>query len=210
MTGPDSGEQVEPRSWRSVLPAVLSLSLMVVIGGATVYALRWFSNPPTVPYQEEQITSEPIAKDVPPYTFPAGVSEALGSAESLVIYLIGVSEDKSPRKESFHGIPVMGTAHVTSPQAVASIIEGLQRGVEHDQNEPMACFFPRHGVRVLLRDGRRIDLVICYYCQIMEVYVAEDPVGVFTYDDSRDSLNGALRAAGVDLEQPVPAFMPKP
>jgi hypothetical protein len=45
----------------------------------------------------------------------------------------------------------------------------------------------------------------------MKVYSSSGPpVEVQTLDDSRNLLNDALQAAGVDLDQPVAPFLPKP
>jgi hypothetical protein len=190
--------------------------MIAVLCAIVVKFILLGSSPSQAPHQE----SRPIAKDASPYAFPPDVAAGLEDTESLVIYLVGVrpqaSAGQSGEEETFHGYTVFGSARVTSPRAVQSIIGSLLRGVEH-QGEVMACFYPRHGVRASLRDGRQIDLVICYLCGYMRVYVAREGMEptttmneVRTADDSRQPLNEVLRAAGVDLKQKVAQFWPEP
>jgi len=193
------------------------------------YVLR-VPSPSPIHHQENQ----PVSKKSPPYAFPAGVAEDLASSRSLVIYLVGIppqpgdaseegmrkSSSRSRRRpggeETFHGFPVFGSAQITSPQSIKAIVVTLLRGVENSKGDVMACFYPRHGVQATLSNGRRLDLVICYMCGYMKVYLqgqsAEeyDVSEVNTADDSRQPLNRVLQAAGVDLKQPVISFWPKP
>jgi hypothetical protein len=232
MTSLESKEERVPRGWRSVLAAMISLGIMLVLCIAAVKTLAWFSDPTSGSRSETEQAWDPMSTDFSKNTFPPGVEEGLGNAESLVIYLVGVRprpadapEAESPPKEiaTFHGWPIFGTAHVTSTQEVRSIIRSVIQGVERYRSEPIGCFFPRHGVRAASKDGWIIDLVICYQCQNMEVYLTpsthekllageadEQPARVYTFDDSRQPLNEALQAAGVDLKQEVIAGLPKP
>ncbi|HEX6903938.1 MAG TPA: hypothetical protein VF789_29775 [Thermoanaerobaculia bacterium] len=211
MTDPNAEEQVKPRTWRSISIPVLSIGIMAVLCAIALKTLLWFADPPSPPnHREEPLVSEAIAKDVPPYTFPPGVAEDLRNARSLEVYLVGIRPDYSDKGESFHNWPVFGSTRVTSSKAVESIVESLIRGVAYKEDEPFGCFFPRHGISASLKDGRRIDLVICYHCRNMEVYTSEEPVEVYTLSDSRPLLNKTLQNAGVDLKQPVVSYMFEP
>jgi hypothetical protein len=224
-------EEEKKRARRRPLasPYLVALGGLAVICAMAVKSIFWAPNPPHAPHQEVQLPGEPISRDLSPHAFPPSVSEALRSTKSMVIYLIGIRPqpvdtpgERKPNSVShelpqgpvaekeFHELVIFGTARVTSRKAVKTIVESLIRGVERDQDEAMGCFFPRHGVRALLNDGRWIDLVICYQCQRIKVYGAGEPVEVYTFADSRPLLNEALEAAGVNLEQEVVPFMPKP
>lgn len=219
-------KNVEPRGRRLVSPYLIGLGALAVLCAAVVKIMLWLSSPPPNPRQEDKHASAPIlsegaiSKDLPPYAFPPGASEVLRSAKSLEIHLIGIrpqpagnSAEHAPKpavEENFHGHRIFGSTHVTSPQAVKAIVESLIRGVEQNNDEPMGCFFPRHGVRASLSNGSFLDLVICYQCQLMEIYLTSEPVQAYTLADSRQPLNEVLQAAGVDLKQEVPSFMPEP
>jgi hypothetical protein len=232
---PSSEEQLVSQGRRSIVPALISLGLMVVLCIAAVKTLAWFSDPPSGPHRGEGPILSPISEDSPPNTLPPGVAEALGDAESLVIHLLGIrpqaenipeAEDRAQQPKeaaTFHGWPVFGSAHVTSRPSVRSIVRSVRQGVERYRNDPIGCFLPRHGVRVSLRDGRIIDLVICYRCQLMEVYftpiahedlqaagIELEAAQMNTLDDSRQLLNQALLTEGVDLKQEVVPWLPKP
>jgi hypothetical protein len=117
---------------------------------------------------------------------------------------------------TFHNFPIFGSARVTSKRAVQSIVASLVQGVEHAGDDLMGCFLPRHGVRALLKDGGRIDLVICYMCGYIQVHVPGESPGkekmleLTTAAESRQQLNDVLRAAGVDLNQKVIGYFPQP
>jgi hypothetical protein len=204
---------------------------MVFLCIAAVKVLAWFANLPSVPHRGE----ESISENPPPNALPPRVVKALGNAGSIEIHLLGIrpqSEDNpesegdaqgSEKDPTFHGWPVLGSAHENSGRTVESIIRSVLQGVERHQREPMACFLPRHGVRVSLRDGSVVDLVICYWCEVMEVHFTpiayEDlqlagvdlkSFQVNTLDDSRELLNQVLQATGVDLNQEVVPWLPKP
>ncbi len=202
-------------------PARLAL---IVLGVAAVLcavgvkiALRW-STPVYVPYHDDRPATPPVAQERPA-ALPPGVAEALGDTESLVIHLVGLRRPKDlpegapvpplPADRSFHDYEILGTARVSSPAQVEAIVASLLRGVESYQGEDFGCFLPRHGVRAKLRDGRTIDLSVCFHCQNMEVYVPGRPgETVNMYPLAMDLLNGALEAAGVDLEQEVLPYLP--
>lgn len=240
MTEPQAEERPS-RNWRSLLSPLSSFAAMAVLCIITIRVLAWFPGPP-VDDREDQPVLEPSSMDFRPNSFPPGVAGALKDAESLVIHLIGfppesvdalekdppdsASQDRAHQSSevtTFHGWPILGSAHVTSAQTVKSIVQSLIRGVEQHRDEGPACFLPRHGVRAALRDGGTIDLVICFKCQLMEVHfspIAPDhlPVSggeprgaqVRTLGDSRLSLNQSLQAAEVDLEQEVVPWLPDP
>jgi hypothetical protein len=207
------------RGRRPVRLALIVLGAAVVLCAVGVKLALRISAPVYVPYRDDR-PAKPISKDLPPYALPAGVAAALGETESLEIHLVGVRPRPAglpegapvpqlPADRIFRDSEIFGTTRVSSPEQVEAVVASLLRGVENAQDEAIGCFLPRHGVRAKLRDGRNIDLSICFYCQNMKIYVPGQPVElVYTFADSRDRLNGALQAAGVDLEQEVASFMP--
>jgi hypothetical protein len=72
---------------------------------------------------------------------------------------------------TFHQWPVLGTAAVASRILRDEIIRSVARGVEENRGLVANCFDPRHGIRAFGR-GDGIDLVICFECFQLEVYIA--------------------------------------
>jgi hypothetical protein len=182
--------------------AITALGTMAVILILTWKTWLWFAG--TV-----QSPPAPVGSALPEPTDPAlmvwpQVARDLAQAESLTVYSIipgqaGPASPDADDSQLFHGYPVLGRARVTSPKRIGRIAESLRRGVSFGAG--FSCFFPRHGVRADLRDGRRIDLVICYSCDRIEIHGARGDLYVQP-GPSRDALNGVLRAAGVDPNDP--------
>jgi len=183
--------------------AIASFGAMALFLTLAAKAYLWFYH--TALYPPEPVSAELPASDPALAVWPQ-VARDLAEAKSLTVYSIlpgsGETEpDPSPADDTrlFLGYPILGRAQVTSPERISRIAEELARGISF--GDGFACFFPRHGVRAGLRDGRRIDLVICYSCARIEVYGARGEIQVQP-GPSREVLDEALRAAGVDPNDP--------
>ena len=66
-----------------------------------------------------------------------------------------------------------------------------------------ACFIPRHGIR--MTSGRdTVDLVICFECLSVNVYVNDKrEKGFLTTRDPQPTFDAVLKAAGVKLAREV-------
>lgn len=71
----------------------------------------------------------------------------------------------------FHGYEVLGDAALTDPGLATQLAQLISRGLAESDGSAALCFNPRHGVRVV-REGRTLDLVICYECKQIYVYDA--------------------------------------
>jgi hypothetical protein len=101
----------------------------------------------------------------------------------------------------FHRYRILGSTTLTG-DAANGLVSALEEGASEPMFGPAACFLPRHGLRVMA-DGSRVDLVICFECNMARVYVESD--GQETVEDSylpghsaQDALNKVMNA-GVPL-----------
>jgi hypothetical protein len=189
---------------RRSFSAILSVSAMALILALAAQAYRQFvhvvENPPAP-------KAEPPAPNLAPVIWPE-VARDLEGAVSLTVYSLSPgwishetwASEEWKGKPSFHDYWVLGSAPVRSAKRVRPIVSHLTRGVR-TEGSPMGCFNPRHGVRATLRDGRQIDLVICYSCDRIDVYGAREEILVHP-GPSRETLDDVLRSAGIDLNDP--------
>lgn len=104
-----------------------------------------------------------------------------------------------PSREKFHEWPVLGKTWFTSRLGCKTVVSAIEKGVADSDGSVAACFNPRHGVRAFCRD-RTIDLVICFECGQIAVYVdgVEMP-GLVTANAPQRTLDNLLLDAGVPL-----------
>jgi len=194
---------------RRSFSAILSVGAMVLILALAVWAYNWFVDFNKNPPAPRESTVEPPAPNRVPAIWPE-VARDLGSAASLTLYSL------SPRvisrwewatrlkgEPDFHDYLILGSAQVTSPKEAARIVTSVVQDVVVE-DKTMMCFNPRHGAQVTLRDGRQIDLVICYQCDKIEVYgVHGEREYVQVHPGpSKEALDNVLLSAGVDLKDP--------
>jgi hypothetical protein len=126
---------------------------------------------------------------------PRAASESLDRADryellSLYPYL---SENE------FYNHRVLGRTTVSDPATRKKLNAGLRAGARESDGSRMACFSPRHGIRVTER-GRVTDFVICFECRQVRVY--RDGVNVASFLTSASPqgvFDDVLRREGVPL-----------
>lgn len=79
---------------------------------------------------------------------------------------------------------VLGRARVEAPEQRSELVALIDEAIgDGDDSSAAACFDPRHAVTVT-RDGRRVDILICFECQSLSVHdEAESTPNVGTKDD---------------------------
>ena len=96
---------------------------------------------------------------------PDAVATALEKAGELEVYsLAGEAGDK----DGWHGVKVLGKTTVTKDDAT-KLASAVAKGVT-EGDKGARCFIPRRGVRAVY-DGKTYDLVICFECGWVYVYV---------------------------------------
>lgn len=145
---------------------------------------------------------------------PAAAAKILDRAERLEVLSVDpttrnrpemVSLDGKPvppppdLREDFHGFSVIGKTTVSGYLSRRNLIAAVKQGIADSDGSVAACFIPRHGLRAVA-DGKTVDLVICYECHSIRVYINDEQAGgVLTAATSRTALDKTLTAAGVAL-----------
>lgn len=115
----------------------------------------------------------------------------------------------SPDKE-FHDYPILGQHILPVTPEMKLIIEDLDRAGQLWSGGVAACYFPRHGIRVV--EGKHVyDLQVCYECFTAILIADSVRVGAIYFAGpginspqapNPNALNALLKKAGVKLPPP--------
>jgi hypothetical protein len=156
----------------------LAVSVMALLGAPTAWAVEVASSP-----------------------FHPSVVSVLAVPDRLEV--LSLMPDPEPKEPGFYGWNVLGRTVVKDSSRRATIVNALSRGIFEADGEAL-CFSPRHGVRAK-RGKTTVDLVVCFECSKVEVYVDGKQVQALDIDDSpHELLDGVLRAAHVPLDGDTP------
>lgn len=119
---------------------------------------------------------------------PAAVRADLAAAERFEILAtdpvaLAVYGTDPAEVEAMHGYEVLRSAEITDVAQQREILDLVERGIHESDGTIAACFDPRHGIRAE-REGRVSELLICYHCLAMIVYVDGERVGSATTTES--------------------------
>jgi hypothetical protein len=99
-----------------------------------------------------------------------GPVKALEAAEQFDLY--SLNPEQRDEKEGFHGWKVLGKTTIKDAATRKQLIEAFKKSVADNKGMAAFCFIPRHGIR-LTKDGKTLDLVICFQCMQVKDYVSE-------------------------------------
>jgi hypothetical protein len=98
---------------------------------------------------------------------------------------------------TFHGFAILGSVRLadecTKTRLIADLVEGLLEPVT-----AASCFIPRHGVRAS-RQGRTVELVICFECNQARVYVERHQDWTTIGRKPKDVIIETLSEAGIPV-----------
>ena len=77
-------------------------------------------------------------------------------------------------EEHFHQYPVVRTRMVTDRVQAHTLVQMVVAGMRRVAN-PSACFDPRHGLRIVNRQGSCLDVVLCFSCNQVELWQSGPP-----------------------------------
>jgi hypothetical protein len=153
------------------------------------------------PLKQNQIT--------PQNRIPDAVERLLDKADTFELYSLdperGTDKDGKvvPVKDGFHGWKVLGESEVKDEAERKRLADALRLGAEDNFGMAAACFIPRHGIR-LKGGGKTVDLVICFECLQVQVFVdGERTKGFLTTGEPQREFDATLKAAGVKLPKPA-------
>ena len=106
---------------------------------------------------------------------------------------------------AFQGWKGLGRISISTAEQRAKVVALLRRGIAESDGSVAACFDPRHGIRATSEDTV-VDLVICFACLQIDVYVNNERLGhgVLTRGSPQEEFDRLLRYAGVPLASSRP------
>ena len=127
---------------------------------------------------------------------PEDVQIIFEKAEQLELFSLEPMASKE--KNSFHGYKTLGKTVVKDADVRKKIVAAVKRGVA-ESDGVAGCFHPRHGLRAT-HDDKTVDLVICFECLSIQVFVGDKAVTfVWTTGSPQKVLDKVLRDAKIPL-----------
>jgi hypothetical protein len=155
----------------------------------------------TIALKEDQITEIRVG-DIP-RKLPDRVQTLLEKAPEFALYSLDPDVQEKPANEpgALHGWKVLGKTTVKEQVARRQLLAELDRGLTSPDARAARCFEPRHALRVI-HDGASADLVICFACGQVYIYLDGKPQLVTSLIIDRaaqPAFDEALRKAGIPL-----------
>lgn len=109
------------------------------------------------------------------------------------------SDDKDKKAaDKFHGWMILGQTALKDAETRKKVLASLSKGIEENDGSVAACFNPRHGLRAT-HGKKTVELVICFECFQIEVYVDGKKTSVLTSESPQPVLDKILSEAKVPL-----------
>ena len=102
---------------------------------------------------------------------PADATAILEQAPQITLYSISsnaTAREKLDQKKTFHGYKIRSRVELKD-DAKSEALGKLYSAIAEDP-PPARCFVPRHGIRAE-SGNRSVDLVICFECSQLRLYV---------------------------------------
>ena len=135
---------------------------------------------------------------VPSNPIPPRVERLLDQAETFELFALDPrsSGKATPSTENFHEWRVLGKTEVKEPADRKKLVDALRLGAEDNAGTVDGFFIPRHGLR--LTSGKEtVDLVICFQCLSIQVYVNGNMAkGFLTTGDPQKEFDALLNGRG--------------
>ena len=131
---------------------------------------------------------------------PPVAEQALRNATEFE--LLSLDPDWSNRDSNgFHGWKVLGKTTITDSSVHKKIVAAFEKGIPKKEIEPVDCFNPRHGIRVV-SDGTTHEFVICFECYRVERHSARSTRSGFQITPSpQATFDRILKDSKVPLPQ---------
>mgnify|MGYP001254505577 FL=1 len=130
---------------------------------------------------------------------PPAAEQALRNATDFE--LLSLDPDRTTAETSgFHGWEVLGKTTITDAGVRNNLIAAFKDGVPRRDIEPVDCFNPRHGIK-LVSDGTTHEFVICFECYQVEWHSPRSTRGGFQITSSpQETFDRILK----DSKAPLP------
>ena len=143
-------------------------------------------------------------------SLPAEAKKGLAKAETIELFLLDprrkpTDKDAAKQKDRFCGWGVQSSVKVTDKGKRKELVASIEKAVADSRaTEQRMCFYPHHGLRAV-GGGKTVEMIICFQCRRIQVYVDEALRTVATTRDPEDILDKLLEGKKV----PVPPRPPK-
>jgi len=129
---------------------------------------------------------------------PRVVSRALDQANTYEL----LSLNPYLSRPDYYNHAILGRVAIADRATRERLNSELAAGARLSDGRVMACFNPRHAIRVTGADGVVTDVVICFECRQVQVRRDGKQIGWFPTDASpQAAFDEVLRRAGVRLAE---------
>ena len=105
-------------------------------------------------------------------------------------------DDGKEATETFHEFPVLGKIELKDASDRKKIMSAFKDAVR--KGEPVKCFWPRHGIRVVSK-GKTVDYLICFHCCQFRAFPSSTTNTLPISRDPKMLINKYLTDAGIRL-----------
>jgi len=131
----------------------------------------------------------------------------LDDPDQLILYSIRGDAYRYTRNvksaEDFHGFPVLGKMEIREAEKRGVIAAALKQGIASASGDVIACFWPRHGLRVV-SNSRTVDYLICFECEWVYIFEESSERRIHVNNNSQAVFDQSLREVGLTLAKDVP------
>ena len=139
-------------------------------------------------------------------TFPSGSKRILEHSQQLILFSLEPTEDYDTTNSLFHRHGVLGKTVITDSVSKTALLASLYDGLVSPPPRAdglkqigMGCFMPRHGIRAI-QNGKTVDLLICFSCRAIEVYLNGQKISKRAMNDApRPTFDQILTKAHIPL-----------
>jgi hypothetical protein len=131
---------------------------------------------------------------------PDEVKTILSRAEQIEVVSLDPTYSGLPKSlESPPGYKVLGQTAVTSWWGRRQVVRAIEQGIASHDGSAALCFIPRHALRAT-HEGRTVELVLCFQCSTIRVYLdGQRQSDIRTASSPQELLDRLLTEAGVPL-----------
>jgi hypothetical protein len=140
---------------------------------------------------------------------PEPIRNALIKSAEFELYSLDPKFHEVGHPKEFYRRKVIGTTNVSDAEVRRRILAALTSGVAEEVNSTgpkgIACFDPRHAVRLKL-DGKSYYILICFECHHVYCFVNDELDEKLYFPISETPLvtfNSVMSAAGLPLAEPA-------
>lgn len=129
---------------------------------------------------------------------PPEASAILNNADSFELLSLDPTRGDKKPTVAFHGYKVLGKTLIKDKKTQQRLLKALQKGIDANDGTVAGCFNPRHGIRAVSKK-KKVELVICFQCYSMSVYVGKEQFSTLTTSLPAPVFNKVLQEARVPL-----------